>query len=722
MIMKTPNKQFAFSQKILALALLAAFGPAHADEEEVAQLIQPESFVSVGLGAVSGTSKDRAIYGQYNGRRLDGSYLLLDIDVSKRDEALGLWTNFQGSNLGLDNQELSFSQNKQGDWKYTIEYSELVRRDPRTINTALLNSGTTSPTVVSLATPGTGQDLDLDIRRKAVSLSAEKWLTPSLLFEASVKNEKRDGSRLSGTGLACSNIIGNTFPCSSTTGALLMLPEPISSTTKQFEAKLDYSGDKYMVSGGYYGSFFTNANGSLNPVVSGNLYNPDGTVLNISSAPGSTVAGYLQQPVALPPDNQAHQLFVSGNYAFTPTTRATFKYAYTHATQSDDFAGKGLPGAPAGVGNLGGVLDSTLLQMGVTARPMTKLTVLANFRYEDRADKTPLALYNGAYTNNLNSAKKTNGKLEGSYQLPDNYRATLGLDYATVHRNLPVSTAPVYDPNVTSLAGLREDTRELAYRAELRRSLSETINAALSYVKSNRDGGSWVNIGPVNTTGNPSTGTYPMTMTDRTRDKVRVSVDWTPTALLSLQFMLEDGKDKYTSPTDKGLRETGMNSFGIDAALSMSENWKLTGYVNQGFQTQHIDHSVGYMAELENVNTTLGLGVVGRPSSKLEVGGELSYMDDINHYKQSMATGAAIVGGGLPDVTYRMTILKFFGKYALQKNADISVNLVQQMVQFDEWTWANNGIPFTYSDNSSVSMQQNQNVTFLGASYVYKFR
>jgi Putative outer membrane beta-barrel porin, MtrB/PioB len=213
-----------------------------------------------------------------------------------------------------------------------------------------------------------------------------------------------------------------------------------------------------------------------------------------------------------------------------------------------------------------------------------------------------------------------------------------------------------------------------------------------------------------------------MTMTDRKRDKVRVSADWTPTDNLSLQFMLEDGKDAYTSPTDKGLRDTGMSSYGVDAALSMSENWKLTGYVNQANQILHVDHNVGYLAELKNINTSVGLGVVGRPSSKLEVGADLSYMDDTNRYQQSMATGAAIVGGGLPDVTYRVTSLKLFGKYALQKNADIRVNLIQQIVEFNEWTWGYNGTPFTYSDNTTVSMQQNQNVTFLGASYIYKFR
>ncbi len=720
--MKTPKKQFSFSRSILALAVLAAFGSAHAEEDEVAQLTQPESSASVGLGGVTGDSKDRAIYGQYNGRRLDGSNLLLDVDYVKRDDALGLWTNFKGYNLGLDTQEFSFSQNKQGDWKYSVEYSELVRRDPRTINTGLVFAQTTTPTVVSLATAGSGRDIDLDLRRKAASLSAEKWITSSLLFEANVKSENKDGARLTGIGVACMPAGFSSIPCSTLSGAILMLPEPISTTTKQFEAKLNYSGEKFLLSGGYYGSFFSNSNGSINPTISGNLYNPDGSVLDLSTTPGSTLAGYLQQSLALPPDNQAQQFYVSGNYAFTSTTHSTFKYSYTHATQSADFAGMGLSGAPAGVGNLGGVMDSTLFQFGVTARPMTKLSMLANLRYEDKADKTPLALYNGAYTNDLNSSRKLNGKLEASYKLPDNYRATLGMDYATVHRDLPVPTASVLNPAIPPLAGLREDTKELGYRAELQRSMSETINASIAYVQSKRDGGSWFGIGPVVNTGNPPTGAYPMTMENRTRDKVRVSADWTPINSLSLQFMLENGKDTYTSPSDKGLRDSGMSSYGIDAAYSMSENWKLTGYLNQGTQTLHVDHNVGYMAELQDVNTTFGLGAIGQVSSNLEVGGDLSLMDDINHYTQSMATGAAIVGGGLPDVTYRMSKIKLYGKYALQKNANIRIDLVQQNVQFDEWSWGNNGTAFTYSDNTTVSMRQNQNVTFLGASYIYKFK
>ena len=198
--MKRSKKQFGFNKKLLALSVLAAIGLAHADEDEIAQLIKPGSSISVGLGNAVGNSQNRTIFGQYNGLRKDSASILLDIDLIKRDDAAGLWTTFQGKNLGLDDREMRFSQNKQGDWKYSVEYSELVHRDPRTINTGVLNAGTTTPTVMSLVTPGTGTDLNLDTKRKAVSLDGGKWLTPNLLFEASAKNEDRDGARLSGTG------------------------------------------------------------------------------------------------------------------------------------------------------------------------------------------------------------------------------------------------------------------------------------------------------------------------------------------------------------------------------------------------------------------------------------------------------------------------------------------------------------------------------------------
>ena len=716
--MNIPKQNMHFRKKILVLSVLLAVGAAHAEDEDVEQLTKNESTVSVGVGGYIGAYSDKSIFSQYNGLNKN-SNLLLDLNVTKLNDEKGLWTKFEGHNLGLDNREFSFSQNKQGDWKYSLEYNEITHHDIRTLNSAVQGAGTTTPSV-NIATPATNpiNALNLQLQRQAETLGAEKWITPHLLFEAVFKNEDKTGARMSGEGIFCG---GSRFAACGNSGAVLMLPEPVNTNTKQIDAKLNFSGDKFLLSGGYYGAFFTNANGSINPTVNGSLY----------AANTNTLANYMAAPIALQPNSDAQKLFLSGNYAFTPTTRSTFKYAYTHATQNESYGSMGLSGPAlgpsAGVNSLGGVVDTNLVQFGLTSRPMTKLNLLANVQYEDKNDKTPNGSYNvlnspfnpapatAYYSNNYsNSSKKVNGKLEASYQLPDNYRATLGMDYATVQRATPPTSLGAATDLAKALGGLRANTNETSYRAELRRSLSDTANGALSYVNSRRSGDSWTFYGangatssqPLNTT----SGTLPMMMMDRNRDKLAFSTDWTPTRKLTLQLNLENSKDTYTGPVEVGMRDSSTKTYSLDATLVLSESWKLTGYVSQSDQVMHVNHATTYQADLEDINTSLGLGVVGTPTSKLSVGGNLSYMDDQNHYNQT--------GGALPDVLYRVTSLKLFGKYSMQKNADVRVDLVHQSATLNEWTWQN----FTYSDNSSVSMQPNQSVNFLGASYVYKFR
>ena len=382
-------------------------------------------------------------------------------------------------------------------------------------------------------------------------------------------------------------------------------------------------------------------------------------------------------------------------------------------------------GAPAGSSNLGGVVDTNLLQFGLTAQPLTKLHVIANMRYEDKNDKTPVSAYNltGAspavpYSNGYSSsARKINGKLEGAYQLPHNYRATVTVDYATVARAVPPSATSLASTDLGyALGGMRENTRDLGYRAELRRTLSDTLNAAVSYGRSRKNGDSWVIYDPA--------GTLPVTMMDRVRNKAKMMAEWMPRRNVSVQFNVEEGQDSYTGPTAVGMRDTRMDTYSIDTAYIVSENWKINGYISQSNQTLHVNHGspTTYMADLDDLNTCFGIGVVGKPTVRLDIGGNLSYMNDKNRYNGSWSNGAAVTGGGLPNVTYRSLSMKMYGKYALQNNADVRVDLVHQKARLDEWTWGNNGTPFAYSDNTTVTMQPSQSVTFIGASYVYKFR
>ena len=749
--MKTINKSLGLGRTLIAAAALAAFGTAYAQDDELAKLTQLESSVGVGASVVSGDQGDRSIFGQYNGMREDRGYLNLDIDYITRDDATGTWTKVQGRNLGLDSRDLSFTMQKQGDWKFTGDYSELVHREIRTVNTGMIGVGSTTPTVVRLATPGSGTDQNLEMKRTGLGLAGEKWINSALQLQVNFKNEDKDGTRFWGRGYECTTgVCATTQNATNQRWAVLFLPEPVDSNIKQVEARLNYHTDKLFLSGGYYGSFYTNSNGNVQATVTAPLNGPTGLAVN-NVGP----LGVLSLPMALQPDNQAHQFYVDGNYAFTSKTRANFKLAYTRATQDESFASMGLADGTQPRADLGGQRDTTLAQLGLTTHPMAKMTVNANLRYQKTDDKTPIAVYNtegGTFWSNGHLTNdKTNGKVEASYLLPGSVRGTFGIDYEKINRELPLAE-PVVGTGGVLLAGfngLRGETTEVGYRAELRRSISDTLIGAVGYTHSKRDGSDWYNLctnaacttaglvyggiypGSTLSAATLNTGAYPFTLSDRTRDKVRLSADWSASDQLSVQFVAEGGDDKYEPPSSAGLQKSKLSLYSVDATYVISEKWRLTGYVSQGEQTINTGQNTGYRAELKDDNTALGIGLTGKLSGRLEVGGKLSYINDVNKYglnpyvpasgipNAALAAQAAV---GLPDVTYRETKLNLYGKYALKKNADVRVDLIHFQAKLNEWAWGFNGVPFTYQDNTTVTIDPNQSVTLVGVTYIYKFK
>ncbi|HEX6638523.1 MAG TPA: MtrB/PioB family outer membrane beta-barrel protein, partial [Steroidobacteraceae bacterium] len=153
-----------FTRSTLAVAVLAALAPARAQESDAAALKRPDSSVRLGVGITPGNERDRTIWGQYNGMREGDTHLLLDLDYVKRNDETGFWTILRGRNLGLDSRDAAATLQKQGDWRLNLEAGQLVHREIRTINTGLSGAGTTNPTIARLAAPGTGSDLDFDLK------------------------------------------------------------------------------------------------------------------------------------------------------------------------------------------------------------------------------------------------------------------------------------------------------------------------------------------------------------------------------------------------------------------------------------------------------------------------------------------------------------------------------------------------------------------------------
>jgi MtrB/PioB family decaheme-associated outer membrane protein len=720
---------------VIALALIAAFGSAYAaDAQEV------EGSATVGVGAVIGNRADRELFDQYSGYP-PGSTVrgILGADYYRRNNETGASTSFRARDLLDNNRELGFRWTHPGDWKFSADYRELQRVDPFVPNAGTIGAGTTTPQVLPLlGGAGTGSDVDMKTKRTGLGLGFSKVLSSRWHFDVNLSTEKKEGSRLFGVGFNCPSSVATG--CGGTSASavgwgLLMLPEPIDSTHTQADARFTFGGEKLSLSVGYYGSFYRNANGSLNPGVPGSLYNPLRTGLLPASAGLQSI---LSNPVALWPDNQAHQFDVTGGYAFTPTTHGNFKLAYSEATQTQNFASAGFTAGPAGISDLGGKVTTTLGQVGVSARPMPRLSLNANLRYEHRSDSTPLALYGVEgttfYTNRHYPLTTTRGKVEGIYQFDRGWRGLLGVTANTVDRgDFTQSSA------IGGVTALRQKNDETGVRAELRKRVSETLSGALGLESSKRTGSNWLRGTGIGVTevADPNsaaaqavfaTGVFPVNLADRQRDKVKFSADWQASEKLGLQLVAETGQDRYDVPSAYGVRKSAMHQINLDANYALNDNWNLTGFVSYG--KQQLDQArpnAAYMA-FDDKSMTLGAGMTGKISSKIDVGGNLSWMDDRNVYAQTLvptadAGSAALLAatGGLPDITFRQLSLKLFGRYTIDKTSLIRVDLVHLRSRWNDWGWNYNGVPFMYSDGTTVNYKSSQAATFVGVTYTRRW-
>jgi MtrB/PioB family decaheme-associated outer membrane protein len=385
--------------------------------------------------------------------------------------------------------------------------------------------------------------------------------------------------------------------------------------------------------------------------------------------------------------------------------------------------------------------------VGITARPTPKLSLLADVRYSDSNDTTPLAPYSvqGPQTTPPDPLSLTSTNMhqplttmrvrgEAAYQFSSDYRGTLDVSWESIDRGVFTPTA-----SVSGVSALRQKTDETAVRAELRRTLSENLSGAISVVGSWRNGSDWLqpNSGNgVTTVSDPSTAflpsaVFPTSLADRQRDKIKLTANWQPLEALSLQFLAEGGRDSFSSPSQyplQGVEDADMNMFGVDFNYVVSETLSLNGYVSQGTQTMQQSRFAGYLMSFKDTSTAFGLGVNGKPMDKLQVGGTLSYINDKNQYPQGLeanapAESAALlaVAGGLPDVVFRQVNLALFGRYEIDKQSAVRVNLVYQYSKVNDWAWGYNGTPYTYSDATTLYQQPTQSVGLIGVVYIYKF-
>lgn len=712
------NDARTFRLTAIAAALATCFGPAWADDEAsdlVKELTEPDSSVSVGAGS---WSKDRHQLGIYDGMRDGKAYGILDIDFARRDADTGTWLTLTGRNLGLDTRQLQGEWLRQGDIGLSLGYSRLTRDNPLTFTTGLQGIGSES-LLTSGAAPATltAREVSLGTEREMSQVGIYKNLMPHLDLRISFKNEEKDGTRLWGWG-----------------SAPLFAVEPIDSTTRQLEATLNYAGEKFQIEGGYYASWYENhnsqvlarVNGVADGAVSGNPTNPT--------------------PLSLPLDNEAYQFYLNGGYSFTPKTRGTFKLSYARAAQDETIPMPfNLNPFDLAPGSLNGRIDTTTAEFGLSSRPLPKLSIVGNLRYRDVKDKTPLHSIIGTDPagpvtgyNTPHSIMTKSGKLEATYRLPGDFSLTGGVDVKDQNRTAP-TVGTVWVPFV-------KDLDETTWQIKLRRSLSETVGGSLAYLLSKRDGSNYVlptDVSPA--AGGPYTtedAVNPLHIADRKRNKWRGMIDWTPSEKLSLQFALEDSRDRYDFrsqivPGDPESVPAGVSSgdarlFSLDASYTFSEKWQVSAWYARDVtkaKQMNWNNTAGALnqmvADLKETGDSFGLGVKGEVYRKFRIGANLEWTRSVSEFDQPVTARPAGTSP-LQDITTKVVRFKFFSEHDLAKNSTVRLDLIHERWRTDDWTWSfSNGSPFTYgttTDGTVVTADPRQNATFVGARYIYKFQ
>jgi MtrB/PioB family decaheme-associated outer membrane protein len=761
--MNMKNDNSVFGRSIIAAAVALAFPAGSALADEVQTLISPNtSEVSLRLQDLN---KVNPLYRMYSGLDSSGVNGSLDVNLVKRSED-GAWMKLQARDLGLPGiQEFGASYDKQGDWKVGLNYNEITKYAPYTINTKVAGVGTDKLTLNPdwRSSAGLGPESSLKLERTGTSLSGSKLFSDAFKLNFSLKSEDKKGAIMSSSYGSTWNGANSATPTKNY-GTMFFAPQPENYRHNQVEASIDYFTKALQLSAGYYGSFFNNASRGLN-ITPGNNALPT-LPCNAATCVTAIPAGASALPwISLPPDNRAQQWYVSGAYNFSNSTRLSFKMSKERVTQDDGFIpaygavtplsgtpvsatynSMNPPGVPYAAGitntNLGGVVDTTTYFGMLTTKLTKDLDLLASWRYEDRQDKTPQRNYLDAQAstefptgaaNEQDSHKINVGKFELSYRLPEGYRLTGGLDFD--QKKTPDT--------------MRDEVTDKTIRAELRKSLSETLNGKVMLAHSNRTGGAWELLDPTSfpTATNVAA---PLQFADRKRDKAKVMVDWNPIDPLSLQLFYEHTKDNYPFTPVGGNARMGMTDgktdlYGLDAAYKISDAWKVNGYYTYNQNKTHQNElytprvlpqtcaivpasvantCVPWQADLDMKGEVFGAGVQGKLAS-WDIGAQYLYSKDKTRYDiafnpsyPTAATSSVPSGAGvLPDTVYSLNRLTFYGTYKYSKETRLRLDYINDVRKMDDYTWSN----WTFSDGTRVNVAPNQKTQMVGLTLIQSF-
>ena len=649
--------------------------------------------VDVGAGSVSDKSAE---FGQYNGLGKEGGFLIGDGSVRSRGEDGSHW-NLNASNLGLDSRSLDAEGGRQGSYQLRFKYDESPHRIWDGALTPFLGSGgaaLTLPAGFAAATTGamplTGaqQQVDLATQRKLLGVGASWIPAGNWEYAVNFRHETKDGNILR---------TGGAFFVNST-----QLIEPLDYVTDQVDASASYADRKFQLKLAYYGSKFSNGNHSLT------WANPYAEPVFLTTFPGAGTGR-----LALPPDNQFHQVSASGGYQFNDRTRLSADLAVGRMTQNDDFLPYATSVAAPG-GSLNGRAKTLDAGLKLSSALTDKLRLSAAYTHNDRDNQTPQALYAMWSTDMFAGAPRTNLpysftqdklKLSAEYRASARLRGSIGADLDARKRTYQ------------EVERTREDTAWGKLSTRLTDKLD--VTAKLAHGERRIDGAYQVVAG-VMPPENPLLRKY--NMANRTRETAGLRADIALADTVNLGLGVESSEDKYKDST---IGLTNAKDFNINGDLSMivGERTSLHLFANhqqiKSKQAGSQSYSVpDWSADNKDTINTYGLGIKHAAiKDKLDIGAD--YAVTRSRSVVNVTTGAS--SPAFPEVTEALDSVKLYAAYHLKDNVSLQAGYWHE--RYDSKDWMLDGVaPATIPNVLTMGLQAPKySVNVVRLSVRYKF-
>ncbi len=620
--------------------------------------------VDLGAGVVSDRS---AKFGEYNGLNKKGGYFIGDGDARFRGKDGNYW-NLNANNVGLDARSIDAEGGQQGRYKLLLKYDQIPHYLTNNSLTPFAGTGGASLTLpagfpaatTALMPLATNlQQVDLGTERKRLGVGGSWFRSSEWEYAVNFRHESREGTKRSA---------GAFFVNASN------LVEPVNYDTDQIDASASYTGGRLQAKFAYYGSSFRNASNSLtwqNPFIG-----PAGA--------GIPVAGSGQ--LALPPDNQFHQLQGSGGFQLTDRTRATADVAVGRMSQNEGFLGS-TQTAGLGVGalpgtSLNGQADTLNANLKLTSAVTDKIRLNAAYAHNDRENHTPQGLYPSVATDMFVGQSRTNMpysfkqeklKLSAEYKATAKTRATIGFDDDSQKRTFQES----------------DRTREATAWGKVSSVVMEKVDMSLKYAHGERKNQGYAAVVGVLPMENPLMRKY--NMAGRKRDTAAARADFAALENLNIGFGVDASKDMY-SESPVGLTSGSDYNVNGDVSLALTQKTSVHVFANRQVIKSKQLGSQGFAAadwtgENKDRIDFYGFGVKHAAiKDKLDIGAD--YGRSRSEGEVSVANGA--LAPAFPNLSTTLDTLKLYAAYRLQEN--VTINAGYWYERYDSRNWMVDGL------------------------------